>query len=63
MVATLEYVTSEFNQESEDKYNFRIVRVLKVKKLVSGLFSPLFPVPLCQLTLWDKSIYMKFSPI
>ncbi|XP_008139524.1 cystatin-11 [Eptesicus fuscus] len=35
VVTTLEYVTSEFNQESDDKYNFRIVRVLKVKKLVT----------------------------
>lgn len=50
VVTTLEYVTSEFNQESDDKYNFRIVRVLKVKKLVSGLLSPLFPVPLRQGT-------------
>lgn len=50
VVTTLEYVTSEFNQESDDKYNFRIVRVLKVKKLVSGLLSPLFPGPLRQGT-------------
>ncbi|XP_070277421.1 cystatin-11 [Myotis yumanensis] len=35
VVTTLEYVTSEFNQESDDKYNFRIVRVLKVKRLVT----------------------------
>ncbi|ELK35137.1 PREDICTED: cystatin-11 [Myotis davidii] len=35
VVTTLEYVTSEFNQESDDKYNFRIVRVLKVKQLIT----------------------------
>lgn len=43
VVTTLEYVTNEFNQESDDKYNFRIVRVLKVKKLVSGAPLPSLP--------------------
>lgn len=65
VVATLEYVTSEFNQESDDKYNFRIVRVLKVKKLVSGLLTPSSPCPYARglLTLWGKPLHVKFSLI
>ncbi|KAB1262509.1 Cystatin-11 [Camelus dromedarius] len=30
VVTTLDYVTKEFNKKSEDKYNFRVVRVPKV---------------------------------
>lgn len=50
VVATMQFVTNEFNRESDDKYNFRIVRVMKVKKLVSGLLFHLFTMPLCQGT-------------
>lgn len=50
VIATMQFVTNEFNKESDDKYSFRIVRVLKVKKLVSVLFSPLLTMPLCQGT-------------
>ncbi|XP_037667983.1 cystatin-11 [Choloepus didactylus] len=32
---TLEFMTKEFNQKSDDKYNFRIVRALKVKKQIT----------------------------
>ncbi|XP_061065643.1 cystatin-11 [Eubalaena glacialis] len=32
VVTTLDFVTKDFNQKSEDTYNFRIVRVLKVLK-------------------------------
>ncbi|XP_015977428.1 cystatin-11 [Rousettus aegyptiacus] len=35
VIATMQFVTNEFNKESDDKYSFRIVRVLKVKKLVT----------------------------
>lgn len=65
VVTTLEYVTSKFNQESDDKYNFRIVRVLKIKKLVSGLLSLSSQCPYARglLTLWGKSIRVKFSLI
>ncbi|XP_036101822.1 cystatin-11 [Molossus molossus] len=35
VIATMQFVTNEFNRESDDKYNFRIVRVMKVKKLVT----------------------------
>lgn len=65
VVTTLEYVTSKFNQESDDKYNFRIVRVLKIKKLVSGLLSPSSQCPYARglLMLWGKSIRVKFSLI
>ena len=34
VVTTLDFVTKDFNQKSEDKYNFRIMRVLKVLKRV-----------------------------
>ncbi|XP_005088144.1 cystatin-11 isoform X2 [Mesocricetus auratus] len=29
---TLEYVTNAYNKESEDVYNFRILRILKIEK-------------------------------
>ncbi|XP_007457747.1 PREDICTED: cystatin-11 [Lipotes vexillifer] len=32
VVTTLDFVTKDFNKKSEDMYNFRIVRVLKVLK-------------------------------
>lgn len=32
---TLEYVTEEYNKKSEDLYNFRILRILKIEKQVS----------------------------
>lgn len=51
VIATMQFVTNEFNKESDDKYSFRIVRVLKVKKLVSGFLSPLLATPLCQGTV------------
>ena len=47
VIATMQFVTDEFNRESDDKYSFRIVRVLKVKKLVSEFLSPLFIMHLC----------------
>ncbi|EDL28542.1 cystatin 11 [Mus musculus] len=33
---TLEYVTDEYNKKSEDLYNFRILRILKIMKQVTG---------------------------
>ncbi|KAM5218499.1 cystatin-11 [Hipposideros larvatus] len=35
VIATMQFVTNEFNKESDDKYSFRIVQVLKVKELVT----------------------------
>ncbi|XP_058418150.1 cystatin-11 isoform X1 [Diceros bicornis minor] len=35
VIATMRFVTNEFNKESDDKYSFRIVRVLKVQKRVT----------------------------
>ncbi|XP_065749629.1 cystatin-11 [Phocoena phocoena] len=35
VVTTLDFVTKNFNKKSEDPYNFRIVRVLKVLKRVT----------------------------
>ncbi|XP_016067444.1 PREDICTED: cystatin-11 [Miniopterus natalensis] len=35
VVAAMQFVTSEFNKESKDKYSFRIVRVLKAKEQVT----------------------------
>ncbi|XP_076970579.1 cystatin-11 isoform X2 [Tamandua tetradactyla] len=32
---TLAFVTTEYNKKSEDKYNFRIVRALKIKKQIT----------------------------
>lgn len=32
---TLEYITDEYNKKSEDLYNFRILRILKIEKQVS----------------------------
>ncbi|MBZ3888272.1 Cystatin-11 [Sciurus carolinensis] len=32
---TLQYLTNEYNKESDDKYNFRILRILKIQKQVS----------------------------
>lgn len=32
---TLDYVTDAYNKESEDVYNFRILRILKIEKRVS----------------------------
>lgn len=64
VVAAMQFVTSEFNKESKDKYSFRIVRVLKAKEQVSGL-PPSFPVPRARglLALRGKSIRMTFSLI
>lgn len=47
---TLEFVTSEFNKQSDDQYSFRIARVLNVRKLVSELPSCVLATPLCQGT-------------
>ncbi|XP_037376836.1 cystatin-11 [Talpa occidentalis] len=33
--STMQFVTSQFNKESDDKYNFRIVRVLKILRKVT----------------------------
>lgn len=35
VIATMQFVINDFNKKSDDKYNFRIVRVLKVQKQVS----------------------------
>ncbi|EFB14726.1 hypothetical protein PANDA_015030, partial [Ailuropoda melanoleuca] len=35
VTATMEYVTNDFNKKSDDKYNFRIVRILKVRKQIT----------------------------
>ncbi|KAF6087698.1 cystatin 11 [Phyllostomus discolor] len=35
VIATMQFVTNKFNRESDDKYSFRIVRVLKIKKLIT----------------------------
>ncbi|XP_066241411.1 cystatin-11 [Saccopteryx leptura] len=35
VIATMQFVTDEFNKKSDDKYSFRIVRVMKVKKQVT----------------------------
>ncbi|XP_014917164.1 cystatin-11 isoform X1 [Acinonyx jubatus] len=35
VIATLQFVINDFNKKSDDKYNFQIVRVLKVRKQVS----------------------------
>ncbi|MEJ1278866.1 N-ethylmaleimide sensitive fusion protein attachment protein beta [Cricetulus griseus] len=40
---TLDYVTDAYNKESEDVYNFRILRILKIEKRLW---------PLTQLPLW-----------
>lgn len=32
---TLKYVTETYNKESDDLYNFRIIRILKIEKQVS----------------------------
>ncbi|XP_047390858.1 cystatin-11 [Sciurus carolinensis] len=32
---TLQYLTNEYNKESDDKYNFRILRILKIQKQVT----------------------------
>ncbi|XP_006163675.1 cystatin-11 [Tupaia chinensis] len=32
---TLQFVTNEYNKDSSDEYNFRIVRVLKIEKRVT----------------------------
>ncbi|KAF6284211.1 cystatin 11 [Rhinolophus ferrumequinum] len=45
VIATMQFVTNEFNKESDDKYSFRIVRVLKVKKLQIECFYSVFVVP------------------
>ncbi|EPY81993.1 cystatin-11 [Camelus ferus] len=37
VVTTLDYVTKEFNKKSEDKYNFRVVRVPKVVQKAKAL--------------------------
>ncbi|XP_032758264.1 cystatin-11 [Rattus rattus] len=33
---TLEYVTEEYNKKSEDLYNFRILRILKIEKQMTN---------------------------
>ncbi|XP_070444828.1 cystatin-11 [Equus przewalskii] len=35
VIATMQFVTEEFNKESDDKYSFRIVRMLKVQKWIT----------------------------
>jgi cystatin-11 len=44
---TLQYATDMYNKDSDDKYNFRILRILKIEKQVSGwLLSSLLTTPL-----------------
>nr|XP_035942096.1 cystatin-11 isoform X2 [Halichoerus grypus] len=45
VTATMQYVINDFNKKSNDKYNFRIVRVLKVKKQQIECFYSVFVVP------------------
>ncbi|XP_058418151.1 cystatin-11 isoform X2 [Diceros bicornis minor] len=45
VIATMRFVTNEFNKESDDKYSFRIVRVLKVQKRQIECFYSVFVVP------------------
>ncbi|XP_006743003.1 cystatin-11 [Leptonychotes weddellii] len=35
VIATMQYVINDFNKKSNDKYNFRIVRVLKAEKRIT----------------------------
>ncbi|KAF3824602.1 cystatin-11 [Mirounga angustirostris] len=35
VTATMQYVINDFNKKSNDKYNFRIVRVLKAEKRIT----------------------------
>ncbi|XP_025732757.1 cystatin-11 [Callorhinus ursinus] len=35
VIATMQYVINDFNKKSNDKYNFRIVRVLKVEQQIT----------------------------
>lgn len=41
VTTTMQYLSDDFNKKSNDKYNFRIVRLLKVQKQVS---TALFPI-------------------
>nr|XP_023481700.1 cystatin-11 isoform X2 [Equus caballus]XP_044604734.1 cystatin-11 isoform X2 [Equus asinus] len=45
VIATMQFVTEEFNKESDDKYSFRIVRVLKVQKWQIDCFYTVYVVP------------------
>ncbi|XP_043409208.1 cystatin-11 isoform X2 [Prionailurus viverrinus] len=45
VIATLKFVINDFNKKSDDKYNFRIVRVLKVQKQQIECFYSVFVVP------------------
>ncbi|XP_019490142.1 PREDICTED: cystatin-11 [Hipposideros armiger] len=45
VIATMQFVTKEFNKESDDKYSFRIVQVLKVKELQIECFYSVFVIP------------------
>lgn len=57
---TLEYVTDEYNKKSEDLYNFRILRILKIMKQVSVwlpcLSSPEGP---CALVKFQDFVLMR----
>ncbi|XP_007526000.1 cystatin-11 [Erinaceus europaeus] len=39
VVAAMNFVSDQFNKENEDKYRFRIVRVLKVLKIITNIME------------------------
>ncbi|XP_011748117.1 cystatin-11 isoform X2 [Macaca nemestrina] len=42
---TLQWITDQYNKESDDKYHFRIFRVLKVEKRQVNCFFSVFAIP------------------
>ncbi|XP_059115624.1 cystatin-11 [Peromyscus eremicus] len=47
---TLEYVTETYNKESDDLYNFRIVRILKIEKQMTDHMELHFRVEMRRTT-------------
>ncbi|XP_022264582.2 cystatin-11 isoform X2 [Canis lupus familiaris] len=45
VTTTMQYLSDDFNKKSNDKYNFRIVRLLKVQKQQIECFYSVFVVP------------------
>lgn len=66
VLGCLQFITNEYNKQSNDTYNFRIIRILRILKQVSvcpmpallthlsmlGLLGPCFPQPLC----WENPL-------
>ncbi|XP_017715582.1 PREDICTED: cystatin-11 isoform X2 [Rhinopithecus bieti] len=42
---SLQWITNQYNKESDDKYHFRIFRVLKVQKRQVNCFFSVFAIP------------------